>query len=137
VRTFAEQVKHLAAANYQLGSKALGVQPPAGTKNESAPESVKTKAEIMQYLRGSFSCLHRAAAMLDEKSRHLADDGELVFNLNFLTGGLPQRPQVSVHGARVTEEKARQEAEYRVGNLAIFRDPDYSGPAIGLKRERP
>jgi hypothetical protein len=68
VRSFADEVKHLAAANCQLGSKALGVQPPAGTKNESAPESVKTKADIMQYLRGSFSCLHRAAAMLDEKN---------------------------------------------------------------------
>lgn len=68
VRTFAEQVKHLAAANYQLGSMALGEQPPAGTKNESAPESVKSKAEIMEYLRGSFACLHRAAAMIDEKN---------------------------------------------------------------------
>jgi DinB family protein len=62
VRTFADQVKHLAAANYQLGSRALGEQPPAGTKGETAPESVRTKAEIMEYVKGSFACLHRAAA---------------------------------------------------------------------------
>jgi hypothetical protein len=68
VRTFAEQVKHLAAANYQLGAGALGEDPPAGTQNESAPASIRTKAEIMEYLRGSFACLHRAAAAINEKN---------------------------------------------------------------------
>ena len=63
VRTFAEQVKHLAAANYQLAAGALGEDPPAGTHDETAPESVRTKAEVMQYLRGSFALLHRAAAV--------------------------------------------------------------------------
>lgn len=68
VRTFAEQVKHLAAANYQLGAGALGEDPPVGTQNESAPASIQTKAEIMQYLKGSFACLHRAAAAISEKN---------------------------------------------------------------------
>ena len=68
VRTFAEQVKHLAAANYQLGAGALGEDPPAGTQNESAPASIQTKAQIMEYLRGSFACLHRAAAATSEKN---------------------------------------------------------------------
>lgn len=68
VRTFAEQVKHLAAANYQLGAGALGEDPPAGTQNESAPGSLRTKAEIMEYLKGSFACLHRAAAATNEKN---------------------------------------------------------------------
>jgi uncharacterized damage-inducible protein DinB len=65
VRTFAEEVKHLAAANYQLGSRALGEKPPAGTADERAPDSVKTRAEILAYLQGSFACLHRAAASVD------------------------------------------------------------------------
>jgi len=68
VKTFAEQVKHLAAANFQLGAGALGEEPPAGTKNETAPDSVNSKAEIMQYLKGSFACLHRAATAIDEKN---------------------------------------------------------------------
>jgi len=68
VRTFAEQVKHLAAANYQLGAAVLGEEPPAGTKAETAPHSVQSKEEIMQYLRGSFACLHRAAAGIDERN---------------------------------------------------------------------
>src|SRR5579859_1445687 len=38
VRTFAEQVKHLAAANYQLGARILGEEPPVGTRNEAAPD---------------------------------------------------------------------------------------------------
>jgi hypothetical protein len=66
VRTFAEQVKHLAAANYQLGAGALGEDPPAGTQNESGPSSIRAKAEIVEYLRGSFACLHRAAAAINE-----------------------------------------------------------------------
>jgi DinB superfamily len=61
VRTFAEQVTHLAAANYQLAALVLGEDPPPGTKNETAPPSVRTKAEIMSYLRASFASLHRAA----------------------------------------------------------------------------
>ena len=68
VRTFAEQVKHLAAANFQLGAGTLGEEPPAGTRDETAPDSVKTKTEIMQYLKGSFACLPRAAAAIDEKN---------------------------------------------------------------------
>jgi hypothetical protein len=64
VRSFADQVKHLAAANYQLAARALGEEPPAGTRNETAPASVKTKAQIMEYLETSFEWLHRAAARI-------------------------------------------------------------------------
>jgi hypothetical protein len=68
VRTFGEQVKHLAAANYQLAAATLGEEPPAGTDHETAPDSVKTKAQIMDYLKGSFTSLHRAAAALNENT---------------------------------------------------------------------
>ena len=64
VRSFGQQVSHLAAANYQLAARLLGEQPPAGTVNETAPASVKTKAQVMVYLRGSFQLLHRAAAQI-------------------------------------------------------------------------
>jgi hypothetical protein len=68
VRTFAEQVKHLAAANYQLAAATLGQEPPAGTDHETAPDTVKTKAQIMDYLEGSFTSLHRAAAGINENN---------------------------------------------------------------------
>jgi hypothetical protein len=68
VRTFGEQVKHLAAANYQLAAATTGEEPPAGTDHERAPDSVKTKAQIMDYLKRSFASLHRAAAALNESN---------------------------------------------------------------------
>ncbi len=68
VRTFAEQVKHLAAANYQLAAATLGEEPPSGTDHETAPDLVKTKAQIMEYLKESFTALHRAAAALNENN---------------------------------------------------------------------
>lgn len=61
VRTFREQVKHFSATNYQLAAEVLGELPPHGEKGEIAPDSVRTKAEIMEYLKGSFAYLHRAA----------------------------------------------------------------------------
>ena len=72
VRTFGEQIKHLAAANYQLAAATLGEPPPAGTEHETAPASVKTKAEVMEYLKGSFTSLHRAAAALNESNMNEA-----------------------------------------------------------------
>ena len=66
VRTFAEQIKHMAAANYQLAAGSLGELPPAGTDHETAPDTVKTKAQVMEYLKGSFASLHRAAVALND-----------------------------------------------------------------------
>src|SRR5262249_47568463 len=68
VRTFAEQVTHLAAANYQLAALALGEDPPPGTRDETAPPTVRTKAEIMSSLRGSFASLHRAARRINVRN---------------------------------------------------------------------
>lgn len=61
VRTFGEQVKHFSATNYQLAAEVLGEKPPHGEKGEIAPGAIRTKTEIMEYLKGSFAYLHRAA----------------------------------------------------------------------------
>jgi len=68
VRTFAEQVKHLAANNYRMAAKIMGEKPTPDQENETGPESVKTKAEIMEYLRGSFTALHKAMATMNDKN---------------------------------------------------------------------
>jgi len=68
VRTFAGQVKHLAAANYQLGALVLGEKPPHDEHGEKAPDTVRTRAETLEYLKGSFAYLHRAAATIDDKN---------------------------------------------------------------------
>lgn len=65
VRTFAEQLKHLAAANYQLAARILGEKPPHGERNETAPDSVKTKTDVVEYVKSSFVYLHKAVATVN------------------------------------------------------------------------
>src|SRR5215469_8459024 len=60
VRTFGQMVKHLSATNYILAAAALGEQPPADAGDELGPETVRTKAEIVNYLNGSFAQLSKA-----------------------------------------------------------------------------
>ena len=68
VRTFAQQVKHLAANNYGIAALILGRRRTADMENETGPDSVRTKAEIMEYVKGSFAALHEAVATIDEKN---------------------------------------------------------------------
>ena len=64
VRTFAVQVKHIAASNYFLWSGLTGDKLPASLKDGNGPEDVKSKAEILMFLRDSFALGHKAAATL-------------------------------------------------------------------------
>lgn len=68
VRTFAEQVKHLSAANYELAARILGEKPRHGEHGEAAPDSIKSKAQIMDYVKGSFAELHRAVASIGQEN---------------------------------------------------------------------
>jgi len=60
VRTFGQMVKHLSATNYILAAAALGEEPPADAGDEQGPEAARTKAEIINYLKGSFVQLDNA-----------------------------------------------------------------------------
>ena len=60
VRTFGQMVKHLSATNHMLAAAALGEEPPADAGDEVGPEAVRTKAEILNYLNGSFAHLSKA-----------------------------------------------------------------------------
>jgi uncharacterized damage-inducible protein DinB len=64
VRTFAVQVKHIAASNHFIWSPLTGDKLPEGLKDGNGPESVKTKADILKFLKDSFALGHRAAATL-------------------------------------------------------------------------
>jgi hypothetical protein len=65
VRTFALQVRHIATVNYEVAAAALGAEcPVAKGKNENGSDDVKTKAQIVQYLKDSFAYAHKAAQML-------------------------------------------------------------------------
>jgi hypothetical protein len=69
VRTFGEQLKHVAATNFLFASTILGEKSPEEIgENEAGPASVKTKAQIVKYLESSFDYAQKAAASIDEKN---------------------------------------------------------------------
>ena len=66
VRTFGQMVKHLSATNHILAAAALGEEPPAEAGDELGPESVRTKAEILTYLKASFVHLEKAVQAIGQ-----------------------------------------------------------------------
>jgi uncharacterized damage-inducible protein DinB len=54
VRTFAEQVKHVACANFGFCNQVEHKEPPANCET-GGPSPARTKDELMQYLRESFA----------------------------------------------------------------------------------
>ncbi len=69
VRTFAQQVRHVAAVNYMIGAAILEQKPPVDVGGESGPESIATKADIMKFAKDSFAYLHKALASINEKNQ--------------------------------------------------------------------
>jgi uncharacterized damage-inducible protein DinB len=66
VRTFAQQAKHVAAVNYIVGAAILGEKPPVELGGESGPDSVKSKADIVKFLKDSYAYAHKAVASINE-----------------------------------------------------------------------
>jgi DinB superfamily len=66
VRTFAVEVKHIAVANYALGAGILGEKPPVDLKGENGPDNITSKADVMKFLKDSFTYAHKAANSIDE-----------------------------------------------------------------------
>ena len=66
VRTFAQQVKHVAAVNYIVGAAILEEKPPVDVGGENGPDSMKTKADIMNFLKGSYAYFHKAVGTINE-----------------------------------------------------------------------
>jgi uncharacterized damage-inducible protein DinB len=64
VRTFAEEVKHIAYANHMFFGPLMGetIDAKSIEQNANGPANLKTKAEIVQYLKDSFALGHRALA---------------------------------------------------------------------------
>src|SRR6266478_1838364 len=68
VRTFVQMVKHLSATNYIRAAAALGEESPPDASDELGPEAVRTKAEILNYLKGSFAYLDKAIEAIGQKN---------------------------------------------------------------------
>lgn len=64
VRTFAQQVKHVAASNFAIWRPLTGDNFPKDFLGGNGPENIKTKAEILKFLKDSFALGHKAAATL-------------------------------------------------------------------------
>jgi hypothetical protein len=63
VRTFAVQVKHIATSNYYIWSHITGDKLPDGLGDDgNGPANLKSKAEIIKFLKDSFALGHKAAA---------------------------------------------------------------------------
>jgi uncharacterized damage-inducible protein DinB len=68
VRTFGEQVKHVAAVNYLLGAAIMEEKPPVDIGGESGPASMTSKADIVKFLKASFEYVHKAIGTINEKN---------------------------------------------------------------------
>jgi len=70
VRTFGQQLKHVAASNYVYASSILGEKkPPVDVgEEEDGPASVKTKDEILKYVTDSFAYVQKAVATINAKN---------------------------------------------------------------------
>ena len=70
-RTFALEVRHVATADFVIYSAILGQEPPAGATvagTANGPENLQTKAQIVRYLKESFTLGHQAMASLNDQN---------------------------------------------------------------------
>jgi hypothetical protein len=68
VRTFGEQLKHIAASNYLIWSPITGEKPPDTVNDGKGPDNMKAKADIIKFVKDSFAFGHKAVATLNESN---------------------------------------------------------------------
>jgi len=69
VRTFREQVKHVACANFAFAAELDGVTPPAGC-DKDGPSPAHTRTELLTYLRDSFTALNKSLTAITVKNMY-------------------------------------------------------------------
>jgi len=67
VRTFAEQVKHVACANFAFAAELDGQKPPDAC-DKGGPRPAKAKKELLIYLRDSFAAIRKSVGAIDAKN---------------------------------------------------------------------
>jgi len=67
VRTFAEQVKHVACSNFAFAAELDGAKPPEAC-DKGGPSPAKTRVELLNYLRDSFEALKKSLAAITVKN---------------------------------------------------------------------
>lgn len=68
VRTFSQQIKHVAAVNYLVAASILGEKPPLDIGGENGPNSITSKTDIIKFLKDSYAYSHRAASSVNDKN---------------------------------------------------------------------
>jgi uncharacterized damage-inducible protein DinB len=68
VRTFGQQLKHIAASNYLIWSPITGEKPPDTVNDGKGPDNMKAKADIVKYLKDSFAFGHKSVATLNSSN---------------------------------------------------------------------
>ncbi len=68
VRTFGDQVKHVAADNFAIWAPLTGKPEPAGINAPNGPAEMKTRAEILKFLKDSFAYSHNAVSSLTSEN---------------------------------------------------------------------
>lgn len=68
VRTFGQQIKHVAAVNYMIAARILGEKPPVELGGESGPDNIKTKADIVKFAKDSFAYAHKAVNSITDET---------------------------------------------------------------------
>jgi uncharacterized damage-inducible protein DinB len=68
VRTFGQQVRHVAAAQYMICAAILDEKPPVELGGENGPASIKTKDESVKFLKDSYAYCHKAYQSINESN---------------------------------------------------------------------
>ena len=68
MRTFAEQVKHVACANLAFAAELDGQKPPAGC-DKGGPDPARTKRELLIYLRNSFMAIRKSLEAINAQNQ--------------------------------------------------------------------
>ena len=69
VRTFAEQVKHVACANFAFAAELNGTKPPDAC-DKGGPDPSKTRIELLNYLRDSFTTLKKSLTAITSRNMY-------------------------------------------------------------------
>lgn len=69
VRTFAEQVKHVACANFAFAAELNGTKPPDAC-DKGGPNPANTRAELLNYLRDSFIAIKKSLSEITVKNMY-------------------------------------------------------------------
>lgn len=68
VRTFGQQIKHVAAVNYLIAAAILEQKVPVDIGDESGPKSITSKADTVKFLKDSLEYVHKAMGTINESN---------------------------------------------------------------------